>query len=117
MRKLESAEIAAVEVIRSLRTSPTHARYVASEGQPSPVGHSQVPPESERMEAFTDILTKASRQVVALRGKQDRTNDIRHSGLKGKCYFVNLRTYIRNGTVPTYPCCDPCTELCLDSSR
>ena len=56
MRKLESAEIAAVVVISSVRISFTHARYVGSEMQPSPVGHSQVPPESERIEALTDIF-------------------------------------------------------------
>jgi hypothetical protein len=56
MRKLESAEIAAVVVISSLRISFTQARYVGSETQPSPVGHSQVPPESERIEALTDIF-------------------------------------------------------------
>ena len=56
MRTLASAEIAAVVVISSLRTSFTQARYVKSEAQPSPVGHSQVPPESERIEALTDIF-------------------------------------------------------------
>jgi hypothetical protein len=56
MRKLASAEIAAVVVISSLRISFTQARYVVSETQPSPVGHSQVPPESERIEALTDIF-------------------------------------------------------------
>jgi hypothetical protein len=55
MRKLESAEIAAVVVMRSLWTSSTQARYVGSVVQPSPVGHSQVPPVSERIEALTDI--------------------------------------------------------------
>jgi hypothetical protein len=55
MRELASAQTAAVLVIRSRRTSATQARYVASEVQPSPVGHSQLPPESERMEALTDI--------------------------------------------------------------
>ena len=60
MRKLESAEIAAVVVMRSLRTSSTQARYVVSELQPSLVGHSQVPPVSERMDALTDILSTSA---------------------------------------------------------
>jgi hypothetical protein len=63
MRKLDSAEIAAVVVIRSLSTSSTHARYVASEVHPSPVGHTQVPPVSERMDALTDILCRVIRQI------------------------------------------------------
>lgn len=67
MRKLEIAEMAAVAVMRSLRTSFTQARYVRSETQPSLVGHSQVPPESERMEALTDIFDQ--RYKYALRRK------------------------------------------------
>jgi hypothetical protein len=55
MRKLESAEMAAVVVMRSRWTSSTQRRYVASVVQPSPVGHTHVPPVSERMEALTDI--------------------------------------------------------------
>lgn len=83
MRKLESAEIAAVVVIRSLLTSSTHARYVASEVQPSPVGHTQVPPVSERMDALTDILYRVIRQLYNATKKQDMTDDIRHRSLKG----------------------------------
>lgn len=75
MRKLESAEIAAVVVIRSLLTSSTHARYVASEVQPSPVGHTQVPPVSERMDALTDILYRVIRQLY---------NATRNAGYDGR---------------------------------
>jgi len=69
MRKLESPETAAVVVIRSLRTSSTHARYVASETQPSFVGHSQVPPVSETMAAFTDIFDQGDQVNGATRQK------------------------------------------------
>jgi hypothetical protein len=55
MKKLPRADTEAVVVIRSRRTLATQARYVASEVQPSPVVHLQVPPESERMEALTEI--------------------------------------------------------------
>jgi len=55
MRKVESAEMAAVEVIRSCRTSFTQSMYASSLTQRSGVGHSQVPPESERMAALTEI--------------------------------------------------------------
>jgi hypothetical protein len=55
MRKLDSAEMAAVEVMRSRRISSTQRRYVVSVAQPSPVGHTQVPPESERIAALTEI--------------------------------------------------------------
>ena len=82
MRKLEIAEIAAVVVIRSLWTSSTQARYVVSELQPSPVGHTQVPPESDIIEALTDILS--IRQVITLVNKQNMTDDVRHRSLKGK---------------------------------
>lgn len=64
MRKLDSAEIAAVVVMRSLWTSSTQARYVVSEVQPSPVGHTQVPPVSESMDALTDILGKLGYRAI-----------------------------------------------------
>ena len=51
----EREEMAAVAVMRSRFTSLTHARYVVSSMQPSEVGHMQVSPESERLEAFTAI--------------------------------------------------------------
>ena len=47
--------MAAVVVMRSRWTSSTQRRYVVSVVQPSPVGHSHVPPESERIEALTEI--------------------------------------------------------------
>lgn len=55
MRKEHSAATAAVVVIRSRRTSSTQARYTSSLTQPSLVGQTHVPPESERMEALTEI--------------------------------------------------------------
>ena len=55
MRKEERDAMAAVVVMRSRCTSLTQARYVVSVAQPSPVGHSQVPPESLRMDALTEI--------------------------------------------------------------
>lgn len=57
MRKLHKADMAAVEVMRSWRTSFTQARYVWSEPQRSVLvlGHTQVPPVSDRMEALTEI--------------------------------------------------------------
>jgi len=58
MRKVERAETAAVVVIRSRWTSATQLRYVVSEVQPSPVGHTQVPPESEMIAALTEIYEK-----------------------------------------------------------
>ncbi len=36
------------------------------------------------MEALTDILSRAVRQVIALLNKQDMTDDVRHCGLEGK---------------------------------
>lgn len=55
MRKEHNAAIAAVVVIRSRRTSSTQARYTSSALQPSLVGHTHGPPESDRMDAFTEI--------------------------------------------------------------
>lgn len=51
-----SAEMAAVVVIRSRLTSLTQRRYVSSVEQPSPASQTQVPPESERIEALTEIF-------------------------------------------------------------
>ena len=53
-----------------------------SEVQPSPVGHTQVPPVSEIMAALTDILS--IRQVTKLANKQNMTDDVRHRSLKGQ---------------------------------
>ena len=55
MRHDESAEIAAVAVMRLLRTSPLQMLYAVSVMQRSSVGQTHVPPESARMEALTEI--------------------------------------------------------------
>jgi hypothetical protein len=62
MRKLDSAEMAAVVVMRSRWTSSTQRRYVESVAQPSPVGHTHVPPVSEIIEALTEIYEDKIRQ-------------------------------------------------------
>jgi hypothetical protein len=57
IRKDASAETAAVLVIKSVRTSATQARYAVSVAQLLllVLGQTQVPPESEIMDAFTEI--------------------------------------------------------------
>lgn len=55
MRVVDNAEIAAVEVIKSWRTSATQRLYSRLSRHPSPVGQTQVPPESARIAAFTEI--------------------------------------------------------------
>jgi hypothetical protein len=55
MRHDESAEIAAVAVMRLFRTSLLQMLYAVSVMQRSSVGQTQVPPESARMEALTEI--------------------------------------------------------------
>ena len=115
IRKLEIAEMAAVEVMRSLRTSFTQARYVGSETQPSPVGHTQVPPESERMEALTDIFEQGN--VSGYRATQKAGHDGRctPSRPEGITLVISHRAYIDVCKRGTHPCCDPCTDFCLGS--
>ena len=55
MRNEASDETAAVEMIRSRRTSATQDKYVWSLTQRSDCVHTQVPPVSEMMEALTEI--------------------------------------------------------------
>lgn len=50
--------MAAVEVMRSCLTSWMHWRYVGSETQLLAASQTQVPPESDTMEALTEILEK-----------------------------------------------------------
>jgi hypothetical protein len=55
MRKLERAAMAAVVVMRFCRTSLMQERYSWSLMHRSAVGQTQGPPESDRMDALTDI--------------------------------------------------------------
>lgn len=72
MRNDDNAAMAAVEVIKSFRTSLTQVAYAASFTHRSFVAHSQVPPESDRMEAFTEIwkgqwkISLATAEVTSL---------------------------------------------------
>ena len=59
-----TAEIAAVEMIKSCRTSLTHCMYTASVTQASFVGQIHVPPESERMFALTEIYIRTRQRVL-----------------------------------------------------
>lgn len=55
MRNVEMAEMAAVEVMRSCLIWPRQIAYSSLSVQSPSVGHTQVPPESERIEALTEI--------------------------------------------------------------
>ncbi|CAK5265722.1 unnamed protein product [Mycena citricolor] len=57
IRNEASAATAAVEIMRSFRTSPRQTSYSGLEpfGQWSGVGQTQVAPESARIAAFTEI--------------------------------------------------------------
>ena len=55
MRTDASAETDAVVVIKSRWISERHVLYAGSSVQPSFVEHTQVPPESVRMDALTEI--------------------------------------------------------------
>jgi len=114
MRKLDSAEIAAVVVMRSRWTSSKQRRYVASVAQPSPVGHTQVPPESERIEALTEIYEdKEIRQ-----GGHASARSIYDGGrtMYAIAAWVRVINWVRrhSGINPTYPRSESCTDLCLN---
>ena len=113
IRKLEIAEMAAVAVMRSLRTSFTQARYVVSETQPSPVGHSQVPPVSERMAALTDIFEQGNTSGYCTTQKAGYDGRCTPLPPEGKTLVVSHRSYIGICTSRTHPCRDACTDFCL----
>lgn len=69
MRKDASAEMAAVDVMRSRRTSMTQDRYSWSLTQRSDCVHTQVPPVSLIIEAFTEICVQLHGKGGGSRGK------------------------------------------------
>lgn len=75
----EMADTAAVVVINSRRTSSTQVRYSGSETQRSFVGQTQVPPLSERMDAFTDIYRGTVSDISSCLNAA--TDDVCHGGL------------------------------------
>lgn len=84
MRRVEREAMAAVAVIRLLRTSPLQMMYSVSKIQRSGPLHTQVPPESDKIDALTEICSheRDKRSVSATRVEVGKnTDDVRHGSL------------------------------------